>query len=241
MIKMQFMTNPYVNAGILLVAVVLGVLVYVQKIQIDKLTKTLVTLSETNRNLQNDRDQIEVKISKPTTSTATPEKYVKHPLEISESLENEYSSQTTEIKESSQQDSQDSIQSDVVGNDRAVFSERMLNEPDYDPINAIQNKFAREVTDENWATQYETHLIELFYSEALLANSNLHEVTCKTSICELQVYSNEGAIEVGTLLAKTLATQSWRDQEASFSFNNIKNGDMLTFYIGRDKNSLFTD
>lgn len=119
------------------------------------------------------------------------------------------------------------------------FAKRMMEDSNFDPLASIKENFKNEARDANWAVEYENNITQLFFTESELENAQLGDVKCKSSLCELTVYSSESVYSLGNTLAKSLANQPWRDKEASFMFNDdIGTDGTMVFFIGKDKNSL---
>ena len=118
------------------------------------------------------------------------------------------------------------------------FAEKMMSGDSYDPIESVKQDFDSQLVEANWAFEYEMNLTDLFLTDKALSQFNLRDVSCKSTLCEVTVDADQPSYIVGAELAKALAGQDWRDKEASFIFNNNSEDGSITFYLGKDKQSL---
>jgi hypothetical protein len=121
----------------------------------------------------------------------------------------------------------------------ASFSSKMVNEPDFDPVGAIKDEFDVQAIDEDWAYEYESNMHDMFLSdENLLKSVDVQNIRCKTSLCELTVYSDSPHYFVANTVAKSLGKQKWRDKKALILFNDESKDGVMKFYVGKDKSSI---
>ncbi|MEE4244296.1 MAG: hypothetical protein V2I33_02730 [Kangiellaceae bacterium] len=101
----------------------------------------------------------------------------------------------------------------------------------------IREKFNDEDIDENWAYDYEENIRSL----AAMDEDNrfdIQDLSCKTSACEVKLTANENNVMMlGTLFAKKLGEQSWREPGASVIFNHEVKDGVVSIMIGRGKDS----
>lgn len=127
---------------------------------------------------------------------------------------------------------------DILESPLTSFSNKMITEPDADPISLIKNKFDIQTTDDEWAHVYESNMHEMFASDESLQNMDVKDIQCKTSLCELTIYSDSPHYLSANALAKSLGQQEWRDKKALILFNDESNDGLMKFYIGKDKDSI---
>lgn len=120
----------------------------------------------------------------------------------------------------------------------AQFAQKKMEDANYDPTQSIGEQFDNQSIDFQWASSYEQNLNELFQTNEALANMPLKGVSCKETICKVAIYANDiDSFSVANNLAKSLATQSWRDPDASFVFDNQPTDGVINIFIGKDGNS----
>ena len=101
-----------------------------------------------------------------------------------------------------------------------------------------QSSFSNEEIDNDWAYEYESNIRD-FIAADVNNNFDLQSVTCKSTACEVKIFTNENsAMQVGTLFAKQISEQKWRNSKATLMFNDQITDGVMSIVVGRDETTL---